>query len=533
MPNTDLDPGQGLHYLWHLQAIRLIEMHEYGDSKLGKDRSKFIHIESELWCNLNRKDFKRKEVKVAIIDNGSVKDHPNLPTSRINNAIEFAYQFEGTTYGKMGRNDVHFENLSEQLEILDFPSLDQIVGRKPVSRQLAKILDALVKQGKEDCPPEIVAVHLDKLQAPAQRFSAHGTACAGLVAADALPNEAKNSKNSSETKIENAASIPYPGVDRKAKIIPIATAYSHEYWPLIMALLYAVAQCAEVILIPRAIEEMGRVAHYPEDGHIDDPRHSTFLTDEVRQNEKELFETLLKHVSKRIPVVIAAGNSRGDELEYPAKLVDMGLSDLIVVGAVNAKGYRSSYSSTSPNDQDGTTGVTTYAPSDDGEYIDQEVTHYDELSWRGRRINMKQLGNSSKNLYSPFSILAIDVPGKYGYNGSKGDPHDFAEFGVPETLYASSKADPDLQPSSLYSQFGGTSAASSIVAGVVSLMISVSQDHLSPAKIKSIIRDASTQSMIALEQVPLVNRSTPDGQSEKESDKVGVLDANFALEAVK
>ena len=177
-----------------------------------------------------------------------------------------------------------------------------------------------------------------------------------------------------------------------------------------------------------------------------------------------------------IPVVVSAGNDGGAALQYPARLVADKCQHLIVVGACNARGFRSSYSSGTAET------VTLYAPSDDAEEISKRHYRYNETWWRGRQLPLSQ-GKDQKgiegplaetdNRFSPYGILAIDIPGTFGAGGSAHeDELEYDDPGAPHTQANNPTGAPpcsdEYKPGSLYSIFGGTSAAAAIVAGIAS-----------------------------------------------------------------
>jgi subtilisin family serine protease len=248
------------------------------------------------------------------------------------------------------------------------------------------------------------------------RFNAHGTACAGIVAAAVLPK------------------VRIVGVAPNATLVPIRISTNFETRSLINALEYA-RGVGDVILVPRYLPESPELSRK------------------------------IAEIAREVPVVCASGNDGTDFLVHPATI-----EGTIAVGACNEKGYRSTYSQYGE-------GLDVVAPSNDLAVEDATVVRLDvdEANFRvraeaerqarlanrpapnGRPLNLRQLlelnGTSHWNLdkVGSLSIATTDNRGDFGYNDEP--PGDFCpvtgDFG-----------------------FGGTSAAAAQVAGVVALMLS-------------------------------------------------------------
>lgn len=514
MSNGALPKAEGLHYLWHLHGIGLLEEIETGQDP-DKRKEYYPH---ELW---KPKEQSHRVSRVAVIDNGCVREHPNLAAERIKFPVEFSRSMAGTVYpqpdkaGESG-NVPETEKTLEALagcgldDLADLAETEDAQHAKP-SLQLRQAIRAVCDGNWPEFDVETA------VQSPSERFAPHGTACAGLVGADAAFHRKENEKT------PNPWAIDYSGVNPLAEIMPIATVYNQDYWPIIMALLYAVVREADVILIPRAIEEMSAPE---EDPDTSDPRHSRLLTDRTRYADFRLLKHVLRVVSNAIPVVVPAGNNGVGGMEFPAKLSNTELPNLIVCGAVNNHGFRSAYSSTGAND-------LIHAPSDDSQELTQDDTRYDEFSWRARRISMLPAQDGAiANRYGAYGILAIDVPGFYGYTVEGNNPIDYGEQRNPDELNQQ-LGRAELRPRSLYAIFGGTSAASSIVAGVCSLVQKNASARLNGAEMKRLLIDASQHPMQAQTAGSIDNsriRSAGPQEPDPEAEKPGALNAVTALE---
>lgn len=425
-----------LFYLWHLEKIGLV------------DPSKPDSI-PRIWRD------GLPETRVAIIDSGCTTRHPNLPPHAIYAALDVAAAPEGVVYrhedqeaAQRGWNDPDQQN--------DIKCILETIGSRDVRNRIQARLENLrIPQLVE--PPD-----------PADYFSGHGTACAGLIGGRKLKREPLEAAPTAPDAV-----LPYFGVNPYATIIPIATPYSHEIAPLITALLHAVLCGADVILMPRTVNDLSRrgnffradlrAAQLDDDPHDLSRRGSFFRTD-LRAtrfgddprltSDKECFEHLFAAIAANRPVVLASGNEGADIPGYPASLAcaegaPFGADSLIVVGAANHLNWRSSYSNGSYE-----TGVTVYGPSDDEEMTNARTVRRDTIGELDPLFikSLERRGDYRGYEVFPFSVLALDAPGRLA-----GD-EEIVDGVTP------------LPTRLLYSGFGGTSAASALVAGMISLM---------------------------------------------------------------
>ncbi|MDO6584271.1 S8 family serine peptidase [Salipiger sp. 1_MG-2023] len=469
------EPGYGQHFLWHLARIGALQ---------PAGTAPETWQPSPAWVALLGH---AKPVRIALIDNGAALDHPNLQEPGrpcLHQPIEFAAHVQGTLYADDPDAAVpRFDRLPAALAQIGIDDPAAFFDR-PLTPQLGDAIHGYLAG-------TLSPARIDLLS-PSARFAAHGTCCAGLLAGRPEPEGATH---------RSPVTLPYYGVNPVAQVIPIATVYSPAYWPLIMGLLYAIDRGADVILMPRAAEDMLSPADYlavwgedgkPKLGEDADPRGNGNLTDAARYADKLLFEELLLKIAAHVPVILAAGNSGQSRLEYPASLAAPD-NALITVGAVNSLGRIASYSSGQAD------GPTVLAPSDDREEISNAYFRHSDTSWRARRLDLSAVEGwiDAVSDYSPYGVLATDIPGPYGYDASTTSDRDLTEDRLPASVIADRMGQESL-PRGLYTLFGGTSAASTIVAGIVSLI------KASPAG-KDLDGHAMKQKLLAISQdnVPL------------------------------
>jgi subtilisin family serine protease len=311
------------------------------------------------------------------------------------------------------------------------------------------------------------------------RFNAHGTACAGIVAAAAL----------SGTRVV--------GVAPEAVLVPIRISTNFKTRSLINALEYA-RGVGDVILLPRYLPE------------------SPELSEKINE------------VAREVPVVCASGNDGTNFLVHPASL-----EGTIAVGACNEKGYRSTYSQYGE-------GLDLVAPSNDLPVEDAAVVRLDldEANLRVRAeaerqarlanravpndrplnlnelLKLEQAAAWNLDQFGSLSIATTDHRGDFGYNDEP--PGDFCpvtgDFG-----------------------FGGTSAAAAQVAGVVALMLAAALErhggdrdlvrkYLPPDKIRQLLRETANKGDLHPE---------PGRRTVTDEFGAGLVDAAAAVERAR
>jgi subtilisin family serine protease len=461
MPNERAPTATPLKHdaFWHLQAIGLLKPTDPMKSMTPTE----TRAETDTWKALEGAE----EALVAIIDNG-VSMHPYLKgaaqesTSEVNNKL-------GASQGEPDAGSWH---ISIDLSASPLLSADKATARgaqrDPFSNDF---LESLGLYSPNTEIPYQIALHkmvqenkggipFDK-GAPAASnglFSAHGTACAGIIAA---------SSDHDPNKTENR--LYYRGVDPQSRLMSITTSFSPRPDLLLQAFLLAATEAAnaDVILIPRGLP---REILYTEQDFRDQG-----IADEAPKWEA-LRETIIK-VSRHIPVVCAAGNESEDKPIAPARFAASD-NGIIGVAAMNYHGNRSSYSNFGA-------GITVAAPSDDAEIFNKYQARLDKTDRFYSDYPYEYfIQNSNPKIETvPFgeaSILAIDIPGAYGFSDAATD----------------ATANFSTEPESYFTDFGGTSAASSIVAGVAALMqraakLKKSGARLDGIELKKVLQDSA------------------------------------------
>lgn len=497
-----------LFYLWHLEHIGLLTRAAGG-------------WEAPLWDKAKKKT--ADPVKVALIDSGIDTAHPNIASAIKTPQADFAVRLEGAIYDPPGEGvkalretlstpnpdsseivgNLHsaLEDASAQSNWLglDLSALQTIVAAAQADptkavEEAGNFLDALAGDGaaivhgsfgvpidkvtgetkidslnlsiehaalaKEvlgtfaDIGPEVI-----RLEDPSGFFGAHGTACAGLIGGRPETPDGQSHPFFS--------AMPYYGVNPYCQIIPITTPYSHEIRPVINALLLAFLMDADVIHIPRGLPyyaarqkvtvSPSRTTRLEADGEalVDEDQASITRL----QADSTLFEALLQKISEQRFVVLAAGNDGTPDLvSYPAAAflspADGAPTDtnITVVGAQNRNGHLSAYTN-----GENLTSKVLFLVSDDGFALDRDRVSIDETTYEGTDFDYRPHADGKPNTFAPWAPLSLDVRGSYGYAASHNvNPPDFED---------------GIDRGSLYTLFGGTSASSSIGAGLIALLI--------------------------------------------------------------
>lgn len=462
------------YYLWHLLSLGVIAP-EAGTGGLASPS-----IATTLWDKL-KTDFPNETTpaRVALIDIGVSRTHPNL-ADRIetDSSIDLVTHPYGarsvppdantTSYDPEGR-EAFFQGLS-------LSGLGSMGLTAKGKAWLAELVTELVES------KGVVRTLLDT----DDTFGSHGTGIAGLVVGEPAVLDDKGLANMLNILADDGdevipsdvlGQIPYFGVDPLSKLISIRSSFEPNAAHFVSAFLYAWKTGADVILLPRGIPDpvRGALRHKAE---LDDDlelrknweradlfaRLEEATKDELRplavgrvERPKlgwDVLAKLIVAISKKIPIVCAAGNDGESQLIYPASLADDDDDDsngIIAVGAVSGEGRRSGYSNYGK-------GLTLVAPSDDGEVYNRHQLRIDRTN---PMVELHALlpGTAAVVPYSPLSLLTTDLPGSLGYvEGTEPMSSVFAPL-------------PGAgQGGGFYTSFGGTSGASALVAGVAALV---------------------------------------------------------------
>ena len=439
------------YYLWHLIAIGALK----ADDPVTESQICPV-INEVVWDNPILSGSGR-DVKVALIDMGIARQHPNLdqPTDTDSalpgqvlweSALDLASHRYGAKYDlEIGSGSEHVEERAQHLNSIRTDIITDPVLADGETTVLNNLKDSIGVRRY--------------VRAYDQNYASHGTACAGLVCGTTFDTDLIGPEGKP---------ILYYGVDPFSRIVPITTSISPDPEQLIAAFLYAHSLDVDVILVPRGASHPDYVPHFDK---VDENELTRLDKSDDIDLKWNLLSKIIRAVSKDIPIVCAAGNDGNSHLIYPARLAGEENNGIIAVGAVSAKAYRAGYSNYGA-------GLTVVAPSDDGEVYNRHQIRLDMQS-----PDIKDFWIDDVHLHPaiprvPFSaerLISVDIPGPRGYaSGARREP-------------TRDRGEAASDPSGLYTEFGGTSGASAIVAGVVALMQRKHIERQSGIDIKSML----------------------------------------------
>ncbi|WP_343755347.1 S8 family serine peptidase [Rhodovulum strictum] len=456
------------HFLWHLRALGI---------------ARGATLATPLWDEAREKP----PVRVAIIDTGVDIYHPNLSGAVPDDAAaDFSSTLFGTIYVPPPRIRDHesvMDGTAPGHAKLQHEAENAYLGKRHLFAGLSQGLKARGVDFGSDPSPTLIGIiktledienqaNVIAISDPSTYFGAHGTACAGLVGGRPPVDDAGKPRPIEDDE------LPYFGINPYCEIIPICTPYSHEILPVIHALLYAVIQRADIILMPRGVVHPGDRAALK--GSSDRVHGSRITANnpsgvpgdqanlQVLNQHRVAFEELVKAISNAVYVVTAAGNDGlAQRLAYPASLAgakrasslenladpgDMG-PGFLVATARNRDGLPSSYAN-------GTALSDLAIPvlSDDAFRFDEGQFRIDGTSQFAQDFKLDVHASAAAQQQSPWGLLSLDVSGPFGYE--EGDWVDGPEKrSVPTDRRAG------------YTIFGGTSASCSVLAGCIALYL--------------------------------------------------------------
>ncbi|CAD7054204.1 peptidase S8 [Pseudorhizobium endolithicum] len=525
------------YYLWHLAALKVIDA-DFGAAPATPSNPDIPAVReacrptvrSTVWDQIAAAGTV-VPASVALIDVGICPDHPNLKTRLDRDrSIDLAsHPFGARTIAKYDELDPYGPEQQETF----FSDLDVTgLGDLGLSNDDKAYFDSLTAElaASRGCVRRLIN--------PEALFGAHGTACAGLIAGEpaaiasgtgevTIPETLFAEPGPEAEPNRNRNVLPYFGVDPFSRLISIRTSFDADPAQFICAFLYAYQQQADVIVLPRGLPD-------PENSRLE-PKAE--LTTDAGLYQNRLMEDLVKRlslageaeeldpkspqptesgrrlwrilrhvilgVSRKIPIVCAAGNSGESQLIYPANLAEDD-NGIIAVGAVTVEGFRSGYSNYGH-------GLTLVAPSDDQEVINRHQLRVDQQSpFHARHAHVA--GPAKEYRYSGLGLLTTDLPGCWGYERGD-DPWSSLPL----------EDNPGIG-GGYYTNFGGTSGASALIGGICSLIQRAHKTRhgqsarLGGVAVKALLVAACDQQRVV---VPGFRPLTPDCMNSDEEDGKG------------
>lgn len=373
---------------------------------------------SEAWEAAQKSD----PVRIALLDTPVAANHPNLV-----GAIDLGLMRDFSVR-ETGAFPYHEQNDEKQfLSCEDKKSREKIleIADEYKGKDHNNLLMKAISDERENAYPTVTY----------DAFNAHGTGMSGLIGGRPSTCEIiapvivgqEEYKSDYINKIETE--LPYCGVNPFSTIIPISLPTAPTVATVLNALRYAQYVKAEIIVIVSSWQSQ----HQDEDWN------------EV--------EEVLKEISEDGIIILCAAGNEGDISDvYPSKLSNKeGLKNLYTVTACDEKGKVLSYA---PKFEADNAKALKSLSAESSRYDRDEVV----LSPWEYTNPIFQVPSTDAEHFHYKHIISVDVPGRYGYSPS-GFHYDPIKKGV------------HLETNSLYCSFSGTSAATAIAAGLVSLAI--------------------------------------------------------------
>ncbi len=461
------------YWLWHLAALKVLDA-DFGAapdtvppvSQSALREVAVPKIRSTVWDRIPG-----GTATVALIDTGVSRSHPNL-ASRVDG--DRSIDLTTHRYGAQSVPVADATPWTREGRRAFFADLD-LEGLQPLqlSSHEQDFLEAMVEDLRQS---QGVTRPLSDGD---ESFSAHGTACAGLIVgepaavtpgsgallppAEAFPDGEPN---------PNGNLLPYFGVDPFSRLISIRTSFESDPYQFITAFLYAWQHKVDAIVLPRGLPDPVRAPLQPKEDLKADletwkSRHAADLFQRLQmlgngvgdpdaaqagfQPDRpwKILSHLIQAISRHIPIVCAAGNDGESQLIYPASLADDS-NGIVSVGAVTAEGLRAGYSNYGE-------GLTLVAPSDDYPVYNRHqmrLNRFDPLLG----LHDYAVGAGREHVYCPLELVTTDLPGVFGYDSGA----------QPWAQVMPAQGNPGLG-GGYYTGFGGTSGASALVGGLLAL----------------------------------------------------------------
>lgn len=495
------------YYLWHLAALGVLSVGDDGDT-----------VQDTLWDQL-AKEGDIVPSTIVMIDVGCSFDHPNL-RGRIDSAasIDFSAGAQGQRLAKHATSDHAASNFSGlDVEPLNLDGLD-IQDLKFFADVVQHLKDS---KGQTRAAGDVEA-----------RYASHGTSVAGLIVGGPEIEQSAGQPPS-------PGIIPYFGVDPFSRLISVRTGFDNDPLQFIAALLYAWMQAPDVIVMPRGLPDpIDGAVTFKDDFQAELESWSSHEAADLLHRLDALTATastldpqspqsgptqarlwravkaLVVAISKHVPIVCAAGNEGESQLLYPASLATRE-NGIIAVGAIAGSGYRSAYANYGD-------GLTLVAPSNDMAVFNRHQFRIPPE--RAADYACLRHADFPEIPFSPLALLSTDIGGTFGYD-------------------AGDDTDAKTPRSGFYTQFGGTSGAAALVAGVISLVRRAERLKQSKTKpmdgvdIRALLTSTARDTLPGLGtllelRTDNMNANTEDAESFEVFFGAGLIDARAAISSV-
>ncbi|WP_164512272.1 S8 family serine peptidase [Oceaniglobus ichthyenteri] len=467
-PPADSEPRHAgsypsYHALWHLERLGVVS-----------DLTRFASPDA--WGKVSST---AQKTCVALIDTSVDLDHPCLaPAMDRARAIDFAARDFGAFAVK--RADLSGAEAQARSEVIS------------AAATAAHTANGIAKRFLHDLG-RAYETHDGAVAATARAFSGHGTSMAGLIGARPasgvyLHKPARLSPHPRDAG-ETEVALPYAGIDPFCEIVAISTSAMPSPNQMAAALTYADLIGVDVIVLASSLPDptragVGTVPATPPAtgmvavGQTDTGAESVPSTPAERAEWDDLHDMFIDVSSRRL-ILCAAGNAGDGMLAYPANLAapDNGI---IAVGARTSDGLRASYSAGGAEGAE----VTLFALSGDAPALDAGQYRLDPFAELDNADQKALFDRAGAAPVAVETLISTDVAGRPGYSSS--------EYGqVWRDPPGPNGAPVAFEFASFFCEFSGTSAATAVAAGLISLGFSAGTltRGTAPSQIKASLID--------------------------------------------
>ncbi len=329
-------------------------------------------------------------------------------------------------------------NLAEAINIAEMRDFSAKDGDEEVARlgQDGTLVEA--KDGDRITTPTI--------------YGAHGTCVSGLIGARPAmvslqhPDRPDEGDEGTPSALRDDTPVPYIGINPFCEIVPVSLTAAPDPAMVMAALNYIAIIKPQIVVVAAAWDYARYVMTENEPKAAMD---KSFSKDEPGWDQ---VEEALEKLCKTSLVFCAAGNSGADAMAYPARLSGT-IPNLIAVTACDQQGriLNYAYDPAGPSGALGQVVVMRTMSSDHPRY-DRDSVYLDPYAAVDPYLKVP----AGSTDFPPRRIISCDPRGNRGYNPSK-------------YRYTPPTKGPHLELASLFAEFSGTSAATAIAAGLVSL----------------------------------------------------------------
>lgn len=453
---------------WHLKDLNVVD-----------DLTTFA---SDAWDRAETKLADGEEGPlVVVMDTPLDADHPNLE-GRIQTALMRDFSVLNDGVFPVRSKDLTDGEFRQRLSLIK--TLEASTPDRPTNAQIAALVNTDWANDNPEDADVILADLLDETETPSpdnavvnptpsvarHNFAkyvpgAHGTAVAGLIAGNPVTRPVQRPVSLGDTitpSTHEDVHLSYAGINPYARIVPVSLTAAPYPDMVLGALTYIQSLNPDVVVVAAAWAD-GR--DLEPDPFSEDDTWSMFQNEQdidfsggdgVSPPDKDIWDAVtekISAISKSSVVLCAAGNVDSTQLVYPARLCaePENHNRIWAVTACNEISEELSYAPDVNENWRMIKTLSTQLPRSD-----RDETVVDNFEYVQAELRRDISGYTP---VTPRDVITLDPTGRQGYN-----PTDTPSVSGAED-------EPLLEIGSLFARFSGTSAASAVAGGLVSLAL--------------------------------------------------------------